>query len=143
LFSIKEFSAYFISLVLIGFGVFHYTLKAVSGSPVIFALIASLLLNILIFKKGSKLGGKKKLIMSVLLNLSLVPFSVLIVDLYFLPRYQSVTIGGGGALDSILVSTLWAVLITMSIILVLLFFENSGLNEKFSVAKKGSQKEIS
>ncbi len=138
-FSVKVFLVYFIVSVFVAFGIFQYTSKGVVGSPVLFALIDSLLLIFLIFKVGIKFGGRKKLVICLLLNLSAVPFSLCVVDLYFLSRYSSAIIGGGGAIDSIILSTTWTALLTTLIILVWIIFENTGLLEKLLGRKKKKQ----
>ena len=102
----KSAIAFVVSFVL-AFFLCHPTDEGLSGVPLLFALLASLVAAAVNVYPKPFANLRRKLVVSSMLTLACVPLSLLLVDLLYSPYYDGSVIGGSGLSDGLLLSTLY------------------------------------
>lgn len=86
----------------------HPTDEGLSGTPLLFALIASSIVAAVNVYPKPFVNLRKNFVSSLMLTLTSVPLSLFLVDLVYLSYFDSSIIGGSGLSDGLLLSTLYA-----------------------------------
>jgi hypothetical protein len=107
------------------FVLFHPTANGVAGYTLLFSLIVSMVTTIVnIFPKPFT-SLRSCLVASLMLTLACVPFSILIIDVYYSSYYAFAVIGGIGLSDGIVLSTLYTPLSVVAVFSALFYISKT------------------
>ena len=104
---VKKFAIAFALSFVLAFFLCHPTDEGLSGAPLLFALLSSLVATAVNVYPKPSANLRRKLVVSSMLTLACVPLSLLLVDLLYSPYYDGSVIGGSGLSDGLLLSTLY------------------------------------
>jgi hypothetical protein len=104
----KRFAIAFVLSFVLAFFLCHPTDEGLSGAPLLFALLASLVATAVNVYPKPFADLRRKLAVSSMLTLACVPLSLFSVDLLYSPYFESSVIGGSGLSDGLLLSTLYS-----------------------------------
>ena len=105
---LKKAAIAFSASIVVAFLLCRQTPDGISGYPLPFALVVSIIAAVVNVYPKPFCGLRKSLVASLMLALACVPVSLLLVDLAYLPYFSGVVIGGNGLADGLMLSTLYA-----------------------------------
>lgn len=104
---VKKFAIAFVLSFVLAFFLCHPTDEGLSGLPLLFTLLSSLVATVVNVYPKPFVELRKNFVSSLALTLVCVPLSLFFVDLLYSPYFDNSVIGGSGLSDGLLLSTLY------------------------------------